>query len=59
MDVDKAGREGHAGAVDGLKGVAAGAIADQGDASLISCDIRHKRRPAVPVIHLGMRENRV
>ena len=50
----KPGRQRHAAAVDRFDRVAVGAVADDGDASVKSSDIGHKRRPAEPVVDLGM-----
>ena len=59
MHVNEARREGHVRAVDPLMSVAARAIADDGDASIVGGDVGHKRDRTEPVKDLGMRENRV
>ncbi len=59
MHVDESRRERHIRAIDRFVSVASGAIADNCDASIICCDVGHKRCRTVPVINLGMRENRV
>ena len=59
MDVNEARCERHTRAVDRLMSVAIGAIADNGDPPIVGCDISHERCATMPVIHLGMPENRM
>jgi hypothetical protein len=59
MNVDEARRERHAGTVDDVLRFAAGAITDQGDATLESSDIGHKRLGSFTVVDLGFLKDRV